>query len=198
MKRREFITLLGGAAVWPLAARSQQRELVRRIGVLLPGAEGDQIGQDLIAAFRQGLQELGWTEGRNLRIDYRWTAGDPELYRKYAAELASLAPDVIVTTTTTQVTAVRQVSTTVPIVMAAGDAIGRGLVESLARPRGNTTGFEGRSTMRPTTHRRDRLRGWAYRTRTLMCRAKHYASRRWRRYRASLWVAVLSSRLPAT
>jgi putative tryptophan/tyrosine transport system substrate-binding protein len=99
MKRREFISLLGGAAVWPLAARAQQRERLRRIGVLLPGAEGDPIGQDLIPAFRQGLRDLGWTEGRNLRIDYRWTAGDPELYRKYAAELVSLAPDVIVTTT---------------------------------------------------------------------------------------------------
>jgi putative tryptophan/tyrosine transport system substrate-binding protein len=143
MKRRDFITLLGSAASWPLAARAQQRERLRRIGVLLADAEGGQIGQDLIAAFRQGLQNLGWTEGRNLRIDYRWGGDDPERYRKYAAELVSLAPDVIVTTTGGQVTFVRQASATVPIVMATGAERVVGQVESLARPGGNTTGFEG-------------------------------------------------------
>jgi putative ABC transport system substrate-binding protein len=143
MKRREFITLLGGAAVWPLEARAQQRERLRRIGVLLLGAEGDPVDQSFIAAFRQGLQDLGWTEDRNLRIDYRWTVGDPDRYRKYAAELVSLAPDVIVTTAAEQTRDVRQVSATVPIVMVgAGNPVGRGLVESLARPGGNTTGFE--------------------------------------------------------
>jgi putative tryptophan/tyrosine transport system substrate-binding protein len=145
MKRREFITLLGGAAAaWPLAAHAQQDGRVRRIGMLLIGAEGDPVDQSFIAEFRQGMQDLGWTEDRNLRIDYRWTVGDPDRYRKYAAELVSLAPDVIVTTTNTHVTAVRQVSATVPIVMAGGTPVDRGLVESLARPGGNTTGFESR------------------------------------------------------
>jgi putative ABC transport system substrate-binding protein len=144
MRRREFIRFLGGAAAgWPLTVHAQQPGRMRRIGVLLAGAEGDQFLQSIIAAFRQGLQDLGWTEGRDLRIDYRWVGDDPERYRKYAAELISLAPDVIVTTSGGQVTAVRQVSATVPIVMAGGgDPIGRGLVESLARPGGNTTGFE--------------------------------------------------------
>jgi putative ABC transport system substrate-binding protein len=144
LRRRDFITLLGGAAAWPLAARSQQDGRVRRIGVLLGSTEGDPFQQPFITAFRQGLQDLGWTEGRNVTIDFRWTAGDPERYRKYAAELVSLAPDVIVTTTGVQVIAVRQVSATVPIVMVGtGNPVGRGLVETLARPGGNTTGFEG-------------------------------------------------------
>ena len=99
MKRREFITLLGGAAAaWPLAARAQQGERMRRIGVLMPLAADDPEGQARIAAFLQGLQQLGWTDGRNVRIDIRWGAGDADRIRKYAAELVALAPDVILAT----------------------------------------------------------------------------------------------------
>jgi putative tryptophan/tyrosine transport system substrate-binding protein len=108
MRRREFITLLGGVAWWPLAARAQQPERMRRIGVLLGGAEGDPLQQSFIAALRQGLQDLDWTEGRNVTIEYRWTAGDPDRNRKYAAELVSLASDVIVTGSGDHVTAVRR------------------------------------------------------------------------------------------
>src|SRR5262245_51778290 len=97
MRRRKFITLLGGAAAWPLAARAQQRERVRRIAVLVAGYSAeDPEGQRRITAFAQGLQELGWTDGRNVRIEYRWGLNDPERLRKYAGELVALAPDVIV------------------------------------------------------------------------------------------------------
>jgi putative tryptophan/tyrosine transport system substrate-binding protein len=95
VKRREFITLLGGAAAWPLAARAQQGDRMRRIGVLMGMAENDPEGQARIAAFLEGLQQLGWTDGRNVRIEYRWPAGDAERIRRYAAELVALAPDVI-------------------------------------------------------------------------------------------------------
>jgi ABC-type uncharacterized transport system substrate-binding protein len=106
MRRREFITLLGGAAAtWPLAARAQQTDRVRRIGVLMPNAETDPAGQTRLAAFVQGLQEQGWTVGRNVRIDVRWAAGKPELFRRYAAELVALAPDVILGAVTTSVRA---------------------------------------------------------------------------------------------
>jgi putative ABC transport system substrate-binding protein len=115
MKRREFITLLGGAAaVWPLGARAQ--ESVRRIGVLVNLTEGDSAGSRFVAAFRQALEELGWVDGRNARIDMRWGGGDPERYRKYAAELAALAPDVIFAATSAAVVAVQQASPAVPIV----------------------------------------------------------------------------------
>src|SRR6266571_3296342 len=100
MKRREFITLLGGAAAWPLAARAQQAERVRRIGVLMAAAESDSEYQARLAAFLQELQQLGWTEGRNVRIDIHWGAGDAERIRRYAAELVALAPDVILGSTT--------------------------------------------------------------------------------------------------
>src|SRR5215472_4545921 len=95
MRRREFITLLGGAATWPLAARAQQREQMRRIGVLMNLGSDDALGQARNAAFLQGLQELGWTVGRNVRIEYRWGGGDVELFRRYASDLVALAPDVI-------------------------------------------------------------------------------------------------------
>src|SRR5215831_20451070 len=95
MKRRDFITLLGGTAAWPLAARAQQPERMRRIGVFMSLAADDKQAQARLAAFLQGLQELGWTDGRNVRIDYRWAAGDAERIRRYAVELAALAPDVI-------------------------------------------------------------------------------------------------------
>jgi putative tryptophan/tyrosine transport system substrate-binding protein len=143
MKRRQFITLLGGAAAaWPLAARAQQPERMRRVGVLMHLAADDPEGQARIAAFTQGLQELRWTIGRNVRIDYRWAAGDAERGRKYAAELVALAPDVILAAGGAVVAPLLQTSRTVPIVFAqTPDPVGAGFVASLARPGGNATGF---------------------------------------------------------
>ncbi len=144
MKRREFITLLGGAAATlPLAARAQQGERVRRIGVLMNSLAGDSQGQARLAAFLRGLQQLGWTDGRNVRIDIRWGGlGDADQHRKYAAELVALAPDVILATTTPSATALQRATRTIPIVFAMVlDPIGTDIVESLARPGGNTTGF---------------------------------------------------------
>ena len=144
MKRREFITLLGGAAVaWPLTARAQQPAQLRRIGVLMPFAEDDPVGQARVAAFVQGLQQSGWTDGRNVRIDYRWSAGDADRIRKLAMELIALGPDVVMAFTSAAVAPLRQVTSTVPIVFAVvADPVGAGYVESLARPGGNVTGFE--------------------------------------------------------
>jgi ABC-type uncharacterized transport system substrate-binding protein len=141
--RREFITLLGGAAAsWPLTARAQQLERIRRIGVLMSQAAGDPEAQGRLVAFVQGLQELGWSVGRNVRLDIRWAAGEPELFRRYAAELVALAPDVILGAVTSSVRALLEVTRTVPIVFAsATDPVGGGLVASLARPGGNVTGF---------------------------------------------------------
>ena len=142
MKRREFITLLGGAAAWPLAARAQQAERVRRIGVLMSMAADDPEGQPRITALAQGMRELGWAVGRNLQIDYRWAAGDPDRIRKYAAELVALAPDVILANSTPLVAALQQATPTVPIVfVGVADPVGAGLVQSLARPGNNSTGF---------------------------------------------------------
>jgi ABC transporter substrate binding protein len=145
MKRREFITLLGGAAVaWPLGARAQPSVRVRRIGIFMNLASDDAEGQSRNAAFLQGLQELGWAVGRNVRIDYRWGASnsDPDRMRKDAAELLTLAPDVVLATTAPIVVALQQVSRTVPIVFATViDPVGAGVVASLARPGGNATGF---------------------------------------------------------
>jgi putative ABC transport system substrate-binding protein len=143
MKRREFITLLGGAAVaWPLAARAQQPERVRRIGVLMTLASDDPEGQTRVVAFVQELQQLGWTVGRNMRIDTRWAAGDAERIRKYAAELVALSPDVILAAGGPTVGPLQQATRAVPIVFAiVTDPVGAGYVESLARPGGNTTGF---------------------------------------------------------
>jgi putative ABC transport system substrate-binding protein len=143
MKRRVFITLLGGAAVgWPLAARGQQPAQVRRIGVLMPFAEDHPVGQARVAAFVQGLRQLGWTDGHNVRIDYRWSAGDSDNIRKFASELIALGPDVVMAFTSAAVTALRQATSTVPIVFAVvADPVGAGYVESLARPGGNVTGF---------------------------------------------------------
>jgi putative ABC transport system substrate-binding protein len=143
MRRREFIGLLGGAAAaWPLAARAQQREHMRRIGVLTGQAANDQVGQAHFAALLQGLQELGWSVGRNVHIDIRWAAGNAEDTRQYAAELVALAPDVIQSTGTPSVAALLQATRTVPIVFAVvADPVGAGFVDSLARPGGNATGF---------------------------------------------------------
>ncbi len=142
MRRRDFITLLGGAAAtWPLAARAQQPE-GRRIGVLMNLSEDDPEAQRLVATFREGLAQLGWTEGRNLRIDYRWSAGDIERIRRYAAELVALAPDVILAYGGSVVGPLQQVTRTVPIVFVEViDPVGAGFVTSLARPGGNATGF---------------------------------------------------------
>ena len=142
MKRRAFITLLGGAAAaWPLAARAQPAQ-VRRIGVLMPFADDHPVGQARLAAFVQGLQQLGWTDGRNVRIDYRWSAGDADRLRKLAMELIALGPDVVMAFTSAAVAPLRQVTSTVPIVFAVvADPVGAGYVESLARPGGNVTGF---------------------------------------------------------
>jgi putative tryptophan/tyrosine transport system substrate-binding protein len=143
LKRRGFIMLLGGAAAaWPLAARAQQGERMRRVGVLMHLAADDPEGQARIAAFTQGLQELRWTIGRNVRIDYRWAAGDAERGRKYAAELVALAPDVILAAGGAVVAPLLQASRTVPIVFVqTPDPVGAGFVASLARPGGNATGF---------------------------------------------------------
>jgi putative ABC transport system substrate-binding protein len=143
MKRRTFITLLGGAAAWPLAARAQQGERVRRIGVLMASAADDLENQARMAAFLQGLAQLGWTEGRNVRIDTRWATTNADDLRRHAAELAALAPDVLVAATgTATVAPLLQATRTVPIVFVqVTDPVGAGLVESLARPGGNATGF---------------------------------------------------------
>jgi putative tryptophan/tyrosine transport system substrate-binding protein len=144
VKRRKFITLLGGAAIaWPLAARAQQGQRMRRIGVLSTVPADDSESQVRMAAFHQGLQETGWVVGRNLRIDYRWSgAGDTEQVRKYANELIALAPEVVLAVATPAVGALQQASRTTPIVFVqVSDPVGAGFVESLARPGGNTTGF---------------------------------------------------------
>jgi len=143
VKRRDFIALLGGAAAtWPLAARAQQRERMRRIGVLMNLASDDAEGQARLAAFHQGLQQLGWTVGGNMQIDYRFGEGDAERYRRSASELVALAPDVLVTTGAPAVEALQRTTRTVPIVfVTVTDPVGGGLVASLARPGGNTTGF---------------------------------------------------------
>jgi putative ABC transport system substrate-binding protein len=142
VKRRTFITLLGGAAAWPLAARAQQPERMRRIGVLLPTAPDDAEVQSWMGAFLQGLAQSGWITGRNIRIETRWTKFDIEDTRKYAAELVALAPDVILATGTSTVGPLLRLTRTVPIVFPlATDPVAAGLVESLARPGGNATGF---------------------------------------------------------
>src|SRR5215470_1993229 len=144
MKRREFITLVGGAAAaWPLAARAQQTDRMRRIGVLQGGSDrDDQRSQPSMVAFLQGLQQSGWTDARNVRIDYRWPAGDADKARKYASELVALAPDVILTASSISLAALLQATRTVPIVfLGIVDPVGSGFVDSLARPGGNATGF---------------------------------------------------------
>ena len=142
MRRREFITLFGGAAAaWSLVARAQQPDRMRHIGVL-SGLADDPEGQARVAAFRQELQRLGWTDGRNMRLDIRWGGGDAEFLRKLAAELVALAPDVLFSTGTASTGPLLQATRAVPIVFASViDPVGAGFVESLARPGGNATGF---------------------------------------------------------
>jgi putative ABC transport system substrate-binding protein len=142
MRRREFITLLGGAAAWPRAAQAQQGERVRRIGILLPAAADDVVFQARVGAFQQALALLGWMIGRNVRIDIRWATTNAAEIRRHATELAALAPDVILVHGAGPVGAMLQATRTVPIVFAVvTDPVGAGFVDSLARPGGNATGF---------------------------------------------------------
>ena len=148
MRRREFLTLGGAAVAWPLAARAQQPDRMRRIGVLMGFAESDREGQAFVAAFREGLQKLGWAEGRNIRIDYRWTALDKELIQQFAKELVALQPDLILTQSTPATAELLQQTRTIPIVFGlVADPIGSGFVASFPQPGGNITGFV---TMQPT------------------------------------------------
>ena len=144
MTRREFITLLGGAAVaWPLSARAQQGERMRRVGVIMPLTADDPVGQARIAALREGLEKLGWTEGRNIRMDTRWaTTSDAESMQRFAKELVALQPDLIVTQSTPITASMLQETRTIPIIFAlVADPIGSGFVASFPRPGGNVTGF---------------------------------------------------------
>jgi len=142
VKRREFITLLGGFAAWPLTAWAQQRERLRRIGMLMAFASDDPEGQARLAAVAQGLQQSNWTVGQNVRVDYRWSGGNADNMRKYAAELVALAPDVILAHSSQAVAPLLQATRTVPIVFTSvSDPVGAGYVDSLARPGGNATGF---------------------------------------------------------
>jgi ABC-type uncharacterized transport system substrate-binding protein len=143
MRRREFITLLGGAAAtWPIAARGQQTDRMQRVSLLLGIAENHPEAQSRVKAFQKGLRDLGWVEGRNIRIDYRFAASDPTRIREYAAELVRLMPDVIVGNTTPVLTALRQATITIPIVFAVvNDPVGQGFISSSGHPGGNVTGF---------------------------------------------------------
>ena len=142
MIRREFITLIGGAAAWPLAARAQPVERVRRVGVFMDLAENDREGQTRVAAFRDGMKALGWIEGRNVNYDYRWTAGNPPVMERYAAELLTLKPEIIMNGGLPTLAVMQKQTQTIPIVFAQVlDPVGAGFVESLAHPGGNITGF---------------------------------------------------------
>jgi putative ABC transport system substrate-binding protein len=143
MRRREFIwSLAGAAATWPLAVRAQQPDRMRRIGVLMNRAADDRDGQARLGAFQQTLQQLGWSDGRNVRMDTRWGENDIDSERRYAAELVALAPDIILASGTVSVAELQHVTRTLPIVFAGvSDPVGAGLVDTLARPGGNVTGF---------------------------------------------------------
>ena len=142
MRRRGFITVLGGAAAWPLAAHAQQPERVRGVGVLTAYHENDPSTQPFVTAFAQALGRFGWVEGKNIRIDYRFAAGDPALFKTHAADLVGQAPDAILAGSSPAVAALRQQTRIIPIVfVAVGEPVGQGFVQSLARPGGNITGF---------------------------------------------------------
>jgi putative ABC transport system substrate-binding protein len=142
VKRRELITLLGGAAAWPVVSRAQQPERVRRIGVLMSYAQSDREGQAWIAAFREGLHKVGWVEGRNIQIDIRWAADDVELMQQFAKELVAHQPDIILTQNTPSTAATLQQTRSIPIIFGlVSDPVGSGFVESFSRPGGNVTGF---------------------------------------------------------
>jgi putative ABC transport system substrate-binding protein len=140
--RRGFVAALASAAAWPVVARGQQPKRMRRIDVLMAYAESDPEGQALVAAFREGLQQLGWTEGRNIWIDTRWAAADVALMQRFAREIVELGPDVILTQNTPTTAAMLQQTRSIPIIFATGsDPVGSGFVASFARPGGNVTGF---------------------------------------------------------
>ncbi len=143
MRRRKFIALLGSAAAaWPLAARTQQGEPMRRVGMLLPYREGDAEGPAVVAAFQEGLRDLGWTAGRNVQFDIRWASGDPDKARSFAKELIGMTPDVIVPSSNLITTIVQQETRIIPVVfILVGDPVGSGYVASMAQPGGNLTGF---------------------------------------------------------
>jgi putative ABC transport system substrate-binding protein len=142
MKRREFMTLLGGAAAWPLAARAQQTSGMRTVGVLMVGAESDADSRVRIAAFRQGFAELGWNDGQNVHIEYRWAAGKKDLIEQYVQDMVALHPDVILANSTPVVAALLKITGSIPIVFAGlVDPDGQGFVKSLSKPGGNITGF---------------------------------------------------------
>ena len=142
MRRRDFIKVIAISVAWPLAAQGQQGDRMRRVGVLMPGTAEDAEYQARMAAFLHGLQQLGWSDGRNVRIDTRWAAGDASLIRKYATELIALTPDVILAPGTTSLGPLLQATRTVPIVFTTLlDPVGAGFIDSLARPGGNATGF---------------------------------------------------------
>jgi putative ABC transport system substrate-binding protein len=142
MQRRDFLGVLSGVAAWPLAARAQQPEPMRRIGVLMPLAANDPIARARVEAFLQGLQQFGWTDGRNVRIEYRWAMGDADRTRRDAAELVALAPDVIMVTSSLPTVALQQATRIVPIVFVlVADPVGAGIADNMARPGGNATGF---------------------------------------------------------
>jgi putative tryptophan/tyrosine transport system substrate-binding protein len=142
MKRRQFIAAVGGAAAWPVVADAQQAERVRRVGVLMYGVATDKVVQSYLAAFIQGLRQLGWTEGQNLRVEVRWNASDAGLARVYAAQLIGLMPDVILAVTTINLTVIQQATSTVPVVfLVVSDPVAQGFVASVRRPGDNLTGF---------------------------------------------------------
>jgi putative ABC transport system substrate-binding protein len=142
VRRREFIGAFGGAAAWPLAGHAQQPERLRRVGVLMPWPEDQLFTRARVAAFAEALARLGWIEGRNIRTDYRFAAGDVALLKTYAAELVGMSPDIILANTGPGLAAVRQQTRTIAIVFViVGDPVGQGYVQSLARPGGNITGF---------------------------------------------------------
>ena len=142
LKRREFVALLGASAAWPIAARAQQVERMRHIGVIMGFAENDPVWQAYLATFRQRLQEFGWSEGRNIRFDYWFTGESAERMRTAATEMVAMAPDVVFVSTNPVVSAVMQVTRTIPIVFTwVSDSVGSGYVRNLAHPGGNITGF---------------------------------------------------------
>jgi putative ABC transport system substrate-binding protein len=142
MRRRDFISVVAGAAAWPLPARAQQADGVRRIGILMAYSERDREGQANVVAFREGLQKLGWTDGRNLRIDSRWAALDAKAMQRFAKELVALQPELVLSSSTPTTAALLQETHTIPIIFASiVDPVGSGFIASLSRPGGNVTGF---------------------------------------------------------
>jgi putative tryptophan/tyrosine transport system substrate-binding protein len=142
MRRRQFVAMLGTAAAWPLAARAESAQRIRRLGMLMSTRENDPVAQTRVAAFREGLKQLGWSEGQNLQVEWRWSGGDIAATRRYAAELVQLAPDIILGNGTPAAVALKQATTTIPIVFTiVNDPVSQGIIPSMAHPGGNITGF---------------------------------------------------------